>query len=108
MNEKMKKLILGRILKRTGNFNPNSYATSFDQRLIFQKTIYLLQAFGLYLGYVFSWYIRGPYSSELARKGYDLTRIYHTAPKVRFSRKISEEKFKIDLMSDSTRLLFVK
>ena len=38
---------------------------SFDQRLALQKTIYLVQQIGVPLGYHFSWYLRGPYSSEL-------------------------------------------
>ena len=38
---------------------------SFDERLILQKTIYLLQQMGIHLGYRFSWYLRGLYSREL-------------------------------------------
>lgn len=38
---------------------------SFDERLILQKTIYLVQNMGIPLGYHFSWYIRGPYSRDL-------------------------------------------
>ena len=44
---------------------------TFDDRLKFQKRIYLLQElFGVPLGYSFGWYIRGPYSSELAHDGF--------------------------------------
>ncbi len=37
----------------------------FSNRLILQKTIYLVQASGVHLGYSFTWYLRGPYSREL-------------------------------------------
>jgi uncharacterized protein YwgA len=40
--------------------------SAFNQRLVLQKTVYLLQASGLDLGYFFSWYLRGPYCSSLA------------------------------------------
>jgi uncharacterized protein YwgA len=43
---------------------------SFDQRLTLQKTIYLIQQLGVPLGYHFSWYLRGPYSSELTSDAY--------------------------------------
>ena len=36
-----------------------------EDRLKLQKTIYLLQANGLQLGYGFSWYKYGPYSQDL-------------------------------------------
>jgi uncharacterized protein YwgA len=70
--ERIKLEELGGILKRIGNYNPEMFESSFNDRLIFQKTIYLLQAFGLYLGYYFSWYIHGPYSTTLTRDGFAL------------------------------------
>ena len=39
---------------------------SFTNRLIYQKKIYLLQLFGLDLGYRYNWHIRGPYAPDLA------------------------------------------
>jgi uncharacterized protein YwgA len=39
---------------------------TFDSRLILQKAMYLAQEEGFRLGYHFSWYIRGPYSRQLA------------------------------------------
>lgn len=39
--------------------------TSFDDRLVIQKAIYLLQQMGIHLGYPYSWYLRGPYSRDL-------------------------------------------
>lgn len=38
---------------------------TFDDRLVSQKKIYLLQELGLDIGYAYNWYIRGPYSSDL-------------------------------------------
>jgi uncharacterized protein YwgA len=38
----------------------------FDNRLLVQKAVYLLQQRGVELGYPYSWYVRGPYSSRLA------------------------------------------
>ena len=41
-----------------------------EERLKLQKTIYLLQAYGLRLGYGFSWYRYGPYSQDLVYDAY--------------------------------------
>ncbi len=43
---------------------------STEERLMLQKTIYLLQAYGLRLGYGFSWYRYGPYSQDLVYDAY--------------------------------------
>jgi len=51
---------------------PSFSLETFDERLIFQKKIYLLQSYGLDLGFKFGSYIRGPYSSSLTRNGFDL------------------------------------
>jgi uncharacterized protein YwgA len=40
------------------------------ERLKLQKTIYLLQTYGLKLGYGFSWYKYGPYSQDLVYDAY--------------------------------------
>jgi len=45
-----------------------------QDRLKLQKTIYLLQAFGLQLGYGFSWYRYGPYSQDLVQDAYTVLR----------------------------------
>ena len=63
---------------------------TFDDRLILQKKIYLLQEFGLPLGYDFSWYIHGPYCSKLAKIGTTLDRIKDTLP-------VKEENFVSDV-----------
>lgn len=47
--------------------------SDFTARLILQKTIYLLQGLhGLDLGYRYSWYLRGPYSSTLTRDVFEI------------------------------------
>src|SRR6266516_1363166 len=38
----------------------------FDERLLLQKGVYLLQEAGVHLGYHYRWYLRGPYSTDLA------------------------------------------
>jgi uncharacterized protein YwgA len=45
----------------------------FDNRIKLQKLIYILQSEGIDLNYNFTWYIYGPYSSELTRDGYRIT-----------------------------------
>ena len=40
---------------------------TFENRLIAQKKIYLLQGLGTDLGYSYNWYIRGPYSPALSK-----------------------------------------
>lgn len=53
----------------------------FDDRLRLQKFIYLMQAFDVYLGYDFSWYLRGPYCTRLATCGFALADgIYQRIP----------------------------
>lgn len=63
---------LGIIHKSLGGFSMNT----FSDRLRLQKSVYLLQEFGVKLGYDYSWYIRGPYCSRLAKIGFDLELIY--------------------------------
>lgn len=38
---------------------------TFIDRLILQKSVYLLQSVGIHMGYRFRWYLRGPYSPEM-------------------------------------------
>ena len=44
----------------------------FNNRLIYQKAIYLAQAAGINLGYYYQWYLHGPYCSSLTKDGYDI------------------------------------
>ena len=48
---------------------------SFDSRLILQKKVYLLQELGLNLGNSYGWYIRGPYSRDVANDGFFLEKV---------------------------------
>ena len=43
---------------------------SFQDRLILQKAIYLVQAARVHLGYHYQWYLHGPYSPSLTRDEY--------------------------------------
>jgi uncharacterized protein YwgA len=65
MPESEKTLILSRVLKTIGFDNVDM--DNFDNRLIYQKLIYLIQNYGLSLGYGYSWYVKGPYSPELTK-----------------------------------------
>lgn len=49
----------------------------FDDRLIVQKTVYLLQQAGVELGYSFRWYLRGPYSPAAADDLFTLASTQH-------------------------------
>jgi uncharacterized protein YwgA len=48
---------------------------NFDKRLEIQKKFYLLEEAGADLGYHFSWYIHGPYSTSLASDTYSLASV---------------------------------
>lgn len=98
---------LGLALRRLGSFDLSWHGG----RLAFQKSVYLLQAFGVYIGYDFSWYIRGPYSARLARHGFALRRIYDMLPDVgsfpdRLTRARLERflAFMADKKGDAARL----
>jgi len=62
-------LLLAGLLRRIDNFDLGT----FEGRLVFQKSVYLMQAFGIYLGYRFNWYLRGPYSPSLTKDGFELS-----------------------------------
>lgn len=87
-------VILGYILKSI----PNSdfRMTDFDDRLRLQKLIYMVEAFGVYLGYDFSWFLRGPYCTNLARTGFELEQLVDSIPddaKARFLDKGKQKRF---------------
>jgi hypothetical protein len=44
----------------------------FNDRLALQKSIYLVQAGGVHLGYTYGWYLRGPYSRDLTRDAFSV------------------------------------
>ena len=70
---------LGYILKQIPGYEFS--VDRFDDRLRLQKTVYLLQAFGINRGYEFGWYLRGPYCSLVAMDGFDLRGVYGRIPK---------------------------
>ena len=45
---------------------------TIDQRVVFQKAIYLAQAAGVPLHYRYNWYVMGPYSPNLTKDYYAL------------------------------------
>ena len=90
MNINQKAEYIGGVIKRIDNFN----MASFEDRLIFQKTIYLLQAFGIYAGINdFSWYLHGPYSSELTKVGFAIKGIYSNLFPTMFVDENIEKRF---------------
>ena len=48
--------------------------STIDKRKSIQKTIQLSKSYGVDLGYSFSWYVKGPYSTALTRDYYGLSR----------------------------------
>lgn len=85
---------VGGLVKRVGNFRAGAYGKEIEERKQFQKTVYLMQAFGIKLGYDFSWYIEGPYSSALADVGYEIADHYHKIPALYFSDEDVEKTFR--------------
>jgi uncharacterized protein YwgA len=71
MSDAEKTLILSRVLKSIGFDQVDM--DNFDNRLKYQKLIYLTQNFGLSLGYGYSWYVKGPYSPELTKTLFTIT-----------------------------------
>jgi hypothetical protein len=77
--------VLAGFLRRLDFFDPKSFETDFDERLILQKTIYLMEEWGkIPFGYTFRWYYHGPYSSGLARDAFPATRLYNSSPRRKF------------------------
>lgn len=72
----MERYELAAVLKDIGNFSMDD----FEGRLTLQKTICLLQAFGVNLGYQFTWYLHGPYSTALFRDGHEARAVIDGLP----------------------------
>ncbi|NLC20112.1 MAG: hypothetical protein GX757_13020 [Clostridiales bacterium] len=60
-------ITIGVILKELNCFNLDS----LSNRIILQKKVFLLQNLGVNLGYQYSWYVHGPYSTELTAMAYE-------------------------------------
>lgn len=98
MEDMERALALGAVLKRLGNFD----LSTFEGRLVLQKTVYLLQSFGLYFGYKFSWYVHGPYSPELTSEAFKLQPFYKKVPQIKFAKTRTENRFQefLDFIGD--------
>ena len=82
--------LLAGLLKRAGDYG----VRTFRDRLVLQKTVYLLQAFGIYLGYRFTWYLHGPYSTQLTRDAFSLEPDWSAHSPVYFTNDASEQRFR--------------
>ena len=65
----MNSLVVGGLIKR---IYPKFNLYNFSYRLRLQKIVYLLQEQGINLGYTFSWYIYGPYSTALTKDAFNI------------------------------------
>lgn len=86
---------LGIILKEINNFSMDK----FENRLILQKTIYLLQSFGVDLGYPFQWYLHGMYCSDLTKQGFELEGVMGDIPpiEVKFQDDATQSRYNVFL-----------
>lgn len=66
-------IVLELVLRELGI---ESKIDTLEDRIHLQKAIYLSQEAGLSLGYRYSWYVRGPYSTSLTRDYYFLQMAY--------------------------------
>ena len=65
---------------------------TIEDRLKLQKTVYLLEAFGVQLGYGFSWYKYGPYSQDLVHDAY---RVLHSE-RTKYEKETKSWRFSED------------
>ncbi|CAI9832122.1 conserved hypothetical protein [Nitrosopumilaceae archaeon] len=84
---------LGFLLKQIPGYDFSM--AEFDDRLRLQKMVYLLQAFGVYLGYDFNWYLRGPYCTVLTANAFVVAKFYGEIPdrRVTFKSSLAQERF---------------
>jgi uncharacterized protein YwgA len=80
---------LGMLLK---NLYTSFDMTSFSNRLKLQKIVYLMQIYGLPLGFDFNFYLYGPYSTDLCRAGF-IIQDYKDLPMGKFTDSNNQEKF---------------
>jgi len=84
----MNSVILGGLIKR---LYPEFDMNTFSNRLRLQKIIYLMQADGFSFGYNFSYYLRGPYSTDLTSDGFNAD--FKSIKPLEFSDQAQEDKF---------------
>ena len=87
----MERYELAAILKDVGNFSMDDFAG----RLTLQKTVRILQAFGVNLGYRFTWYLHGPYCKALVGDGYAARQVVGSLPElhVAFEGESVQERY---------------
>lgn len=85
----MKPEILAGLLKR---LYKNFDVSEFSDRLKVQKFVYILQNRGINLGYLFNFYLYGPYSTDLTRTAFQIED-YASKSKAKFVRPEIEKKF---------------
>jgi len=56
------------LMRKLGGFR----IENLEERVFLQKVIYLLQLLGIDLRFRFGWYLRGPYSKDLASYAFDI------------------------------------
>lgn len=83
---------LGVLIRDIDNFDMDT----FDGRLRFQKTVQILQAFGIDLGYYYNWYLRGPYCPDLAKDGFELKDVIEKVPKIAIEFADPEDRARYD------------
>jgi len=71
MDDTVAERILSRVFHQLGL--PQINMDDFQDRLKYQKLVYLMQNYGLPLGYGYSWYVRGPYSPELTKTLFNIS-----------------------------------
>ena len=89
---------LAGLLRRIDNYSISLFA----DRLILQKTVYLMQSFGLPLHYRFSWYFHGPYCPALTKQLYEIGEINEESEPRKFKDSNHEDTFSrfIQFLSD--------
>lgn len=89
----MKKGVLYRVLKDLAPYDLISdYSWNFESRLIAQKIIYMFQKLNNVNSFNYSWYLNGPYSSELTEKMYNDIITMSDKEKTKFDKKSFNEK----------------
>ena len=89
----MNSIALAGIIKRV---YPKFDMSTFENRLKLQKIIYLIQAYGIHLGYTFSLYHYGPFCLELMKTAYYVDS-FENSKEVGFDDGKIEDKFKLFL-----------
>lgn len=113
MPENIEQKVLAKLFTLLGFQKINM--SNFANRLKYQKLIYLLQNYGLSLGYGYSWYVRGPYSPILTRDLFSISNddaIFESSKNLTFKNSSiinsKIENFKSILGEDSQNPLFLE